>query len=148
LLACALVLVLAGIVYLNAIHNPFVYDDQRLILANTSLLHLRDWRALLLHEVTRPVVNVSYAIDHAMWGQDPFGYHLTSVMLHLVNTGLVYLLAWRITDDRSRRGEPSNEHPRPQPVAFATALLFAIHPMMTEAVGYVAGRSEELCALF
>ena len=137
LLAVATVVLLAAVVYLNALHNPFVYDDQRLIVANASLLHLSNWRAILLHEVTRPVVNLSYAIDHAIWGPGPFGFHLTSLALHLLNVVLVYLVAWRLSEDRERRGLVGTDQPLPGSVAFATSVLFAVHPMMTEAVGYI-----------
>lgn len=148
LLACGLAVLLAVIVYLNALHNPFVYDDQRLIVANTSIEHLTDLRAIVLHEVTRPVVNLSYAIDYVFWRRNPFGYHLTNLALHLVNVGLVYLLGWRLTEDRLQRGPEAVDQPTPGVVAFSAALLFAVHPMMTEAVGYVAARSEVLCGTF
>jgi len=148
LMACALAVVLAALVYLNALHNPFVYDDQRLIVSNQSLQHLTDLRAIVLHEVTRPLVNFSYALDYTIWGRTPFGFHLTSVLRHLLNVVLVYLLAWRVTDDRSRRGPAAVDQPSPGVVAFSTAVLFAVHPMMTEAVGYVAGRAEVICATF
>jgi hypothetical protein len=147
-LAVSVAVLLAAVVYLNALHNPFVYDDQRLIVSNQSLQHLTDLRAIVLHEVTRPVVNFSYALDFAIWGRTPFGFHLTSVLRHSLNVVLVYLLAWRVTDDRSRRGPAAADQPSPGVVAFSTAVLFAAHPMMTEAVGYVAGRAEVICATF
>jgi tetratricopeptide (TPR) repeat protein len=140
--------VLAAGAYLNALHNPFVYDDLRLIVTNQSLRHLTDLHAIVLHEVTRPVVNLTYALDYAMWGGSPFGYHVTSLLLHLVNIALVYLLTWRLTDDRARRAPAAVDQPTPGVVAFVAALLFAVHPMMTEAVGYIAGRAEVLCATF
>ena len=147
-LACGGAVLLAVIVYLNALHNPFVYDDQRLIFANASIEHLWDLRAIVLHEVTRPVVNLTYAIDYAFWGRNPFGYHLTNLLLHLLNIVLVYLVGWRVTEDRLLRGPAVVDHPTPGVVAFSTAMLFAVHPMMTEAVGYVAARAEVLCATF
>src|SRR5579863_5142767 len=147
-LACSVAVLLAAVVYLNALHNPFVYDDQRLIVSNQSLQHLTDLRAIVLHEVTRPLVNFSYAVDFTIWGRTPFGFHLTNVLRHLLNVVLVYLLAWRVTDDRTRRGPAVVDQPRPGVVAFSTAVLFATHPMMTEAVGYVAGRAEIICATF
>ena len=148
LLAVGLAVLLAVIVYLNALHNPFVYDDRRLILGNASIEHLADLRAIVLHEVTRPIVNLSYAIDYVFWGRNPFGYHLTNLVLHVVNVVLVYMLGWRVTEDRLKRGPDTIDQPTPGVVAFSTATLFAVHPMMTEAVGYVAARAEVLCATF
>jgi hypothetical protein len=122
---------LAGLVYANALRNPFVYDDYHTVVENPSIQDMRNWRALLLHDVTRPVIGVSYAIDRAIWGPAPFGYHLTSVLLHMLNVVLLFQLARRLSDDRV--------------VAMSAAALFAVHPMMTEAVGYISGRSEVLC---
>lgn len=125
---------LAGLVYLNALHNPFVYDDYHTVVANASLQHVTDIRAIVLHDVTRPIVNCSYALDRALWGATTFGFHVTNVLLHVLNVVLLFHLARRLSDDRR--------------VAFASATLFAVHPMMTEAVGYISGRSEVLCATF
>ena len=122
----------AGVLYLNALHNPFVYDDYHTVVANASIARLGDLRAIVLHDVTRPIVNLSYAVDRAVWGTGPFGFHLTSVVLHMLNAVLFWQLVWALT--RSSR------------MATAAASLFAVHPMMTEAVGYVSGRSELLCA--
>lgn len=133
-LLCGAAAVLAGLVYVNALHNPFVYDDYHTIVANTSLQNVADVRGIILHDVTRPIVNFSYAIDHALWGGRPLGFHVTNVLLHMLNVILLFRLAARLTEDRL--------------VAFAAASLFAVHPMMTEAVGYISGRSEVLCATF
>src|SRR5262245_24959313 len=93
---------LAGAVYINALHNPFVYDDYRTILENGSIRALTDWRSIVLHEVTRPVANLSYAIDYAIWGPAPFGFHVTSVMLHVLNVLLLFAIAQRLIEDRYR----------------------------------------------
>src|SRR6266542_4036807 len=79
---CAFAAALAAIVYLNALHSPFVYDDHRTIVDNGSIRTLSDMRSIVWHDVTRPLVNLSYAIDQALWGPAPFGFHLTNVLLH------------------------------------------------------------------
>jgi hypothetical protein len=131
-LACAGAALLAGVVYLNALHNPFVYDDYLTVVANPSIQNVRDVPAIVRHDITRPLTNVSYAIDRAIWGTGAFGFHVTSVLLHMLNVVLLFLLAWQLARNRL--------------VAFAAAALFAVHPMMTEAVGYISGRAEVLCA--
>ena len=83
---------LAGLVYLNALDNPFVYDDHRLILENRSLLYPTDVGGLLLHEATRPIMNLSYAIDRTLWGPEPFGFHVTNVLLHTLIVFSVIIL--------------------------------------------------------
>ena len=132
-IACAALL--GGVVYLNALHNPFVYDDHHTVVQNPSIASVTDVRAVVLGAVTRPIVNFSYALDRAVWGAGPFGFHVTNVLLHMLNVVLLFQLARRF-----EKGRPL--------VAFAAAMLLAVHPMMTEAVGYISGRSEVLCATF
>lgn len=62
---------LAVAVYLNALDNPFVYDDHATVLNNPSLPDPRNWRFVLVYSLFRPVVNVSYALDYALWGARP-----------------------------------------------------------------------------
>jgi len=121
-------------VFLTSLHNPFVYDDYHTVIENTSIRHVTNLRAIFWHDVTRPIVNFSYAVDRAMWGAAPFGFHLSNVLFHALNVGLLFCLARRFRLDATP--------------AFAAAALLAVHPMMTEAVGYVSGRSEVLCATF
>jgi hypothetical protein len=138
---------LGGLVYVNALQNPFVYDDYHTVAANASIQRLSNLRAIVLHDVTRPLVNLSYAVDRAFWGPRPFGFHVTNVLLHMLNVVLLFLLARRMEGDRRSRSE-SDAAERGALVAFAAATLFAVHPMMTEAVSYISGRSEVLCAAF
>jgi hypothetical protein len=140
---CGAAAALAALVYLNALNNPFVYDDYRTVVENTSIVRLSNVHAIVMHDVTRPLVNLTYAIDRAIWGTAPFGFHLTNVLLHALNVILLFQLAWRVGIDRSRR-----ETPAIPVVAGVASLLFAVHPLMTEAVGYVSGRSEVLCGTF
>jgi protein O-mannosyl-transferase len=132
-----------GLVYLNALHNPFVYDDFHTVVDNPSLHSLANLPAIVLYAVTRPLVNLSYAIDYAAWGSGPFGFHLTSLLLHMLNVALLFVLAQRLVDD-SREAVQG----RYGVAAFGAAALFAVHPVMSEAVGYISGRSEVLCGSF
>ena len=137
---------LAALAHANALHNPFVYDDHRMVVDNPSLRDLSNPLFVLVFQPFRPVVNVSYALDHALHGLDPFGYHLTSLLLHCLDTALLFLL---IAGIGAGRGPRAGEPPAPGPeVAALAAALFAVHPMATESVGYVAGRAEVLCAAF
>src|SRR5437763_3986226 len=90
LASCAVVTLLAGAVYLNALHNPFVYDDHRMIVENMSIHSLQNIKAIVMHDVSRPLVNLSYAVDYANWGGAPLGFHLTTVLLHMLNVLLLF----------------------------------------------------------
>ena len=142
---------LSVVVYLNALNNPFVYDDHDTVVANPSLVDPSNLQFVLVHSPFRPVVNVSYAFDRVLWGMQPFGFHLSNVILHALVVALLYALSSvALADARARIGPPNGagEESRDRWWAFTAAALFAVHPLMSEAVGYVSGRSEVLCAVF
>ena len=142
-------------VYLNALHNPFVYDDLINVVDKLAIRDLTSLETILTFDRFRPVVNLSYAMDHALWKMNPLGYHLTSLLLHAINVALLFWVVLVIRRDLDRRGDAEQrvsgeeDAARNQTnLAFLTAVLFAVHPMMTEAVGYISGRAEVLCATF
>ena len=140
---------LAALVYLNALDNPFVYDDFPLIVENTSILNGSDIRSVLERDITRPIVTLSYAIDTRLWGQRPVGYHATNLLLHIVNVVLVFWVAVLASEDRGRQvGQRLWTGVSPGVVGFVTSAVLAVHPMMTQAVGYISGRSEVAYSTF
>src|ERR1039457_4086347 len=86
-----------------------------------------------------PLTWLSFAIDYQVWGRNPFGYHLTNLLLHVANTVLVLLLAFQLLRGRL-------EHA--QPVAILTAAIFGVHPLRVESVAWVTERKDLLFALF
>jgi len=136
------VALLAGIVYVNGLRNPFVYDDFHTVQTNASIVPPLTVRGIVLHDVKRPIVNASYALDRSFWGPSPFGFHLTNVALHVINALLLFQLAIALFAGASTERREAHWG------AFGAAALFAVHPMMTEAVGYISGRSELICATF
>ena len=133
---------LAAAVYSPTFANRFVYDDAVTVEEN---LFIRDWGNapriftadyyVRAEEYSfRPLVTLTYFWDYAFWGINPWGYHLTDLLLHALSAAAVYLLALRLF----RRRLP----------AAAAALLFAVHPALTEAVAGISFREDPLCALF
>jgi protein O-mannosyl-transferase len=139
---------LAVMLYASSLDNPFVYDDFRLIVENPSIQNLSGVLTVLARDMTRPVVGVSYAVDTAIWGTGPFGYHLTNVLLHALNVVLAYWVAFYAASDWRRRVGANGFAPAPNVVAVVTSVLTAAHPVMTQAVGYVTARSELLYGAF
>lgn len=133
---------LSALVYVNALNNPFIYDDYHTIQTNASIVPPLNARAVVLHDVKRPIVNASYAFDRATWGPRPFGFHVTNVALHALNVVLLFQLALALFRSAASSGADAEWG------AFAGSVLFAVHPMLTEGVGYISGRSELLCATF
>ncbi|MBI5182115.1 MAG: tetratricopeptide repeat protein, partial [Nitrospirae bacterium] len=82
----------------------------------------------------RPLVTISYIFDYAIWGLNPKGFHLANLILHILTSIIVYLLALEIL---------KNSWP-----SLIAALVFALHPVHTEAVTWVVGRAEVMAGLF
>lgn len=82
----------------------------------------------------RPLLYTSFSLDYLFWKENPFGYHLTNILLHAAVSLLVYLLTRRIAKSRV--------------AAFAAGLLFAVHPVHAEAVTWISARCDLLAALF
>jgi hypothetical protein len=130
-------------VYLNTIDGAFVFDDHHEVVENTSIRNLSDIRAVLRRYPTRPLTNLSYAVDYARTRLDPRGYHITNITLHALNVSLLFVVTATIVADWSRRSRRPIE---PMVVALTAATVFAVHPLTTEAVAWVASRSELLVA--
>src|SRR3974390_1770103 len=88
--ACGAAALLAVALYTVALHNPFVYHT---VVGNRSIQVLGSLRAIVWHDVARPLTNFSYAIDYRIWGGGPFGFHLTNLLLHALNVALLFQLA-------------------------------------------------------
>ena len=129
---CLLLAVALGL-YWNTLGHEFVHDDLTLIQQNRTVTELR-WGDILSHRVYRPVRTLTYALNYWAGGLDPAGYHLFNLLLHALNSILVYWLFRAVTGRRT--------------LAVAGALIFAAHPVQTAAVAYVSGRKDLLAAFF
>jgi len=122
----------SALVYLNSLWNGFVYDDKALVVENLSI---REWPAVLSRlSLYRPLRWFTYAGEYRLWGLNPFGFHLTNVLLHVSCTLLLYLLGSKLFKGRF--------------TPLVIALLFAVHPVGTEAVNGIASRPDLLASMF
>lgn len=145
-LAALNVALLGILLYVPTLQSPFVYDDLLEIVRNTSIRDLSQIASVFRAYPTRPLTNLSYAIDFARSGFNPFAYHVTNVLLHAGNVVLVFFLV-RLLIVRARG--PTAEHTRSAiGIPLFVASLFAVHPVQTEAVTYISGRAEVLSATF
>ncbi len=90
----------------------------------------------------RPVQNLSYMVDYALWGEDTTGYHCTNVLIHAFAAWLLFLLLRRLLPALWKGG------PEAFAAAFLVALVWLVHPVHNAAVAYVSGRADSLAALF
>jgi hypothetical protein len=134
------------LLYVPTLQSPFVYDDVLEIVRNTSIRDLSQFAAVIRAYPMRPFTNLSYAIDFARGGLNPFPYHVTNVLLHGVNVVLVFVLVRVLV--RRTRGPSATETRSAIGIPLMVASLFAAHPVQTEAVTYISGRAEVLSATF
>lgn len=86
----------------------------------------------------RPLVDLSYLIDQRLWGESPFTFRLTNVLIHSFNTLLLYLTSRRFFKYIKVRPE----------VPFIAALLFGLHPVAVESVSWISGRTDPLATFW
>jgi Tfp pilus assembly protein PilF len=135
-LAIVAALFVAFQIYGPALNGPFLFDDLYLPM-NTpgwESSSLSSWMGRV-----RPLLMLSYWLNHRLSGSDTGSYHEWNVIFHCLNALLVYLIARKLLQ---WSGKPSNG------LALFAGALFLMHPVQTEAVSYIAGRSDDLSSLF
>ncbi|XP_062318267.1 protein O-mannosyl-transferase TMTC2 [Osmerus eperlanus] len=137
----------ALVLYINTLGADFCYDDSRAIKTNQDLLpdtpwinifYDDFWGTLLTHSGShksyRPLCTLSFRLNHALGGLEPWGYHLVNVGLHGAVTALFTRLACLLLGEGLW--------------SLLAGLLFASHPIHTEAVAGIVGRADIGAALF
>jgi Flp pilus assembly protein TadD len=139
----AAVFLLATLPYIGTLSNGFVFDDRAVVEGNPALQSLHDAPKLLLspywsgegisNRLYRPATTLSFALNRALLGSAPAGYHLINLILHGLVAWMVFCLLEALFGSVA--------------LALAAAALFAVHPLLSEAVAGVVGRAELLSAL-
>lgn len=137
-----LIIFISALLYINTLSNTFVYDDAYIVTENYFIktfknlpkLFQKDYLPLSGELSYRPIVTLTYFIDYALWGLNPFGYHLTNIILHTINVFLFYNLVKNI-----------DKNPI---LPLLSTLLFLSHPILTETVNAVCYREDILASLF
>lgn len=131
------------IVYCSSFFNPFIWDDEQFIYKNEYVVSFSISKIFTENTIAgaglksnyyRPLTTLSFASDHALWGLQPLGFHVTNTFLHALAALLCALVLYLLTKSRG--------------VSFWLALLFAVHPLQTEAVTYINSRGDSLSAVF
>jgi protein O-mannosyl-transferase len=137
----ALLVFVSLLAYANSLLNSFTMDDNLYVLTNPMVTHF-SWPAIFqvtsYNNVFRPLTFASFALNWALGANHPFGYHLLNLLLHVAVVVLLYLVLQKLLI----------AYPEGALVSFVAALLFAVHPIHTEAVDSIAARSELLAVVF
>lgn len=136
-----------------SIQNDFVnWDDDQNLLENENYRGLSKkhllWIFTNIHMgVYQPVSWLLWAVEHQIWGLDPAGYHLVSLLLHATSAVVFYFIAMRLLG-LAMNCEPQKENHSLRIASAVAALLFAIHPLRVEIVGWVSAQPYALSGLF
>jgi len=130
--------------YTGCLHGAFVFDDLNAV-SQSILIRSISPISRFLTNSTRPLVDFGFAVNYALGGLDTWWFHFTNLALHGANCVVLYFLVLHtltLPAVAERYGE------RRQPIAWAAAALFAVHPLASETVAYISSRSEVQAAFF
>ncbi|HAO94392.1 MAG: hypothetical protein A2X99_03260 [Deltaproteobacteria bacterium GWB2_55_19] len=135
LLKIALIFLVTFAAYLPAVKNGYIWDDDSYVTGNTLLLTLDGlWKIWFSTETPQyyPLVFTTFWVEQHLWGLAPAGYHATNILLHAMNSTLVWLILRRL----DIKG------------GLFIGLLFALHPVHVESVAWITERKNVLSGLF
>ena len=145
----ALIVAAGVLAYSTSLAGPFIFDDQSAVVENAQIRDLRNISAALTPPVNtplagRPLVNLSLAINYAMGGLDVTSYHVVNIALHLVCALLIFGIVRRTAE---RLGGQQPPPAGALGLALAVALIWTVHPLVSEVVNYTTQRTESMMAV-
>jgi len=143
-----MIILISTLSYANSLSNDFSWDDYILIVENDfvkGLSHLKDIFSKDFFDISgvefnfkygyyRPVITLSYSLDYLIWELNSSGFHLTNLILHILNSILVFLILLKIAENNL--------------IPFLASAIFATHPIHTESVTWISGRTDTIACLF
>src|SRR5579872_897295 len=148
--ACLVIALAAVAAYANTLDVPFLFDDMPSIIQNPTIRSLSNIGQVLSPPNRgqtvggRPILNLSFALNYAVSGERLWSWHALNIAIHVL-AGLCLFGISRRTLELSGAGEQQPRHVTLQ--ALAIALLWTVHPLVTESVTYIVQRSESLAGL-
>jgi tetratricopeptide (TPR) repeat protein len=145
----AILAIAVALVYANTLTVGFLYDDGAGVVENTAIRDLKALGSVLLPAANstpsagRPLLSLSFALNYAYGGLSVESYHVVNIALHIVCAILLFTLV-RAAVRLHATADPASS----AWFALAVAGLWALHPLHTGTVTYIAGRSESLMAAF
>jgi len=145
-LVVILLALVAAATYWNALDGPFVWDDDTAITTNQSIHEIAESLNPPIETPVsgRPLVNLSLAVNYAWGGLEPRGYHVFNLLVHLTCALLLFGIVRRTLD----RGRFFSGQAPVDAIALAAALLWLVHPLVSETIDYTTQRTESMMGLW
>lgn len=160
----AILVAVSLLVFANTLYSGFVFDDGFQIIENKwirdpsyipEIFTQSAWgfKAGSESNYYRPLMHIFFMIDYAIFGLAPWGFHLTNIVVHALNSILVYLIAMLLYCGHERISNNTTNPAAPTGVkgaylAFASAIIFAIHPVHSEVVAWISAIPEASFTFF
>lgn len=138
--ATVLTAIATGLAYAGSFDGGWISDDVEMIATNPLIRSLAPANVVAIFSARTDGTNyiplnfLSLAFDHRLWGLEPFGFHLTNLLLHVANAVAIYFLLLRLQESRG--------------IATVASLLWALHPVQVESVAWISERKNVLSTLF
>jgi protein O-mannosyl-transferase len=135
----ALLVGLSVLVYVNVLLNSFTLDDNIYVLSSSAVTNFNIkglFQPVAYNNIFRPLTFGTFAVNWALHGPKPVGYMIVDLLLNAAAVFLLYLVLRKLLENL----------PEGELIAWVAALLFAVHPIHTEAVASISNRSEPLAA--
>jgi hypothetical protein len=145
IVAFGVIAVIILIAYSNTFTSSFHFDDTQSIVENHLIKRVTMDNIIEIMKGVRPVVYLSIMLNYQLSGLNVVGWHIFNIGFHIANSYLVYLL---VSSTLSLPILAKQYADRAKRMALFTALLFAVHPVQTEAVTYIISRTELLATFF
>jgi len=148
---CILIFLLSTGIYINSLQNSFLIDDKPIVENNTLIRDIKNIPKIFLSNywantpyekgvfLYRPLVISSFAVDYTIWKNNPFGFHLTNVIINGLNSVLLFFVLMKFFNFSKSLYTI---------YCILYTLLFTFHPIHTEAVNMIVGRTELLSTFF
>ncbi|MDD1444221.1 hypothetical protein MEO93_28560, partial [Dolichospermum sp. ST_sed3] len=134
------IIIITLAIYVRSVNSDFInWDDDKLIYQNEDIKkvdfdHIKKMFSTFYVQMYQPLSTLTYAVEFKFFGANPKVYHLNNILLHVLNSILVLLFILMLTGNNM--------------ISWLTAVLFAIHPMHTESVAWVAERKDLMYTFF
>ncbi len=135
------IIVIAFSLYLKSLFFGYSYSDDNIWILNHYFI-LKDFSYLpqfftqpdfVGHIFYRPILCLSFMVDAHFYGTEPLGYHLTNIVMHVISTGLLFIILNKLHYNKE--------------ISFLMSLIFLVHPVLTNAVVWIPGRTDSLLAM-
>jgi tetratricopeptide (TPR) repeat protein len=153
-LTAVLLALLSFIVFIPALSGEFLGWDDNVIITGNPLIRSFDWRYVKACFTVPalgnwiPLSMLSLGLDCAVWGMNPWGFHLTSNVLHALNALFVFVLVTALVEAYHGFDDEARKLGQAVVAGAVTALLFAVHPLRVESVAWITERKDMLFSAF